>query len=265
MATTGASSGTATGASGGGATEPPRGGFLVFGATGGTGQALCAQLGAAGFPVTAAGRDPEKLAALAAELGCATVRVDLGEPATIRTAFTEAAERHDGLRGAANLIGTVLLKPAHMIRDAEWDETILVNLTSSFWIIREAARTMKQGGAVALVASAAARSGIPNHEAIAAAKGGIIGLTLSAAATYAPTHLRFNCVAPGLVQTPLTQRIWGHEKSRAVSKAMHPLGRLGQPEDVARALFWLLDPAQSWVTGQVLGVDGGLATLRPRA
>jgi NAD(P)-dependent dehydrogenase (short-subunit alcohol dehydrogenase family) len=115
-----------------------------------------------------------------------------------------------------------------------------------------------------LCATAAARAGFANHEAIAAAKGGVMGLMLSAAATYAPRGIRVNCVAPGLVETPLTARITGNETALEASRAMHALGRIGHPEEVASAIAWLLDPENSWITGQTIGVDGGLGTLRPR-
>ena len=98
----------------------------------------------------------------------------------------------------------------------------------------------------------------------AAAKAGVIGLTLSAAATYAPRGIRVNCVAPGLVRTPMTARITANEASLKASTAMHALGRIGDPADVAGAIEWLLGPDSGWVTGQVLGVDGGLASVRAR-
>ena len=120
------------------------------------------------------------------------------------------------------------------------------------------------GGSVVLVSSAAARLGLANHEAIAAAKAGVIGLTLSAAATYAARGLRVNCVAPGLVRTPLTARITGSPAATQASLGMHALGRLGEPDDVAAAIAYLLSPEAGWVSGEVLGVDGGLATLRAR-
>jgi len=115
-----------------------------------------------------------------------------------------------------------------------------------------------------LVSSAAARVGLPNHEAIAAAKAAVIGLTLSAAATYASYGVRVNCVAPGLVRTPATARITSNEASLRMSEQMHALGRIGEPEDVASAIAWLLAPGAGWVTGQVIGVDGGLSSVRSR-
>ena len=112
--------------------------------------------------------------------------------------------------------------------------------------------------------SAAAWLGLANHEAIAAAKAGIVGLVLAAAASFGERGIRVNAVAPGLVRTALTERISTSDAARRASTAMHARGRLGELSDVAAAMAWLLDPAQSWVTGQVLGVDGGLATVRTR-
>lgn len=113
-----------------------------------------------------------------------------------------------------------------------------------------------------LCSSAAARIGLANHEAIAAAKAGVIGLTLAAAATYAPRNIRVNCVAPGLVDTTLTAKIMGNEAALKASIGMHALGRVGKPEHIASAIAWLLGPGNDWVTGQVWGVDGGLANVR---
>ena len=115
-----------------------------------------------------------------------------------------------------------------------------------------------------LVSSVAARLGLTNHEAIAAAKAGVSGLVLAAAASYAARGIRVNAVAPGLVRTPLTARLTQNEATLKASVAMHPLGRIGEPADIASAIEWLLNPAQGWVTGQVLSVDGGMGAVRPR-
>lgn len=239
--------------------------YVVTGASGGIGSALCRALRAGGARVLCASRPSERLERLAAETGGEAFAMDARDPDQVNAAFERAMEKFGRLDGAVNCIGSILLKPAHLTSDAEWDETIVLNLNTAFYVLRATARkTGSDGGSVVLVSTAAARTGLPNHEAIAAAKGGVIGLTLSAAASYAARRLRVNCVAPGLVESPLTQRITSNERAREASIAMHPMGRLGRPEDVARAVLWLLDPEQSWVTGQVLGVDGGLGTIRAK-
>lgn len=166
--------------------------------------------------------------------------------------------------GVAVFAGSLLLKPAHLTSRDAYDEVIAASLTTAFAAVRAAGRHMRSGGAVVLLSSAAAMDGYANHEAIAAAKAGIIGLTLSAAATYATQNLRVNAIAPGLVETRLTAALTGSEQARAASDAMHALPRLGRPEDVGRAVAFLLDPANEWITGQVLAVDGGLSRVRPR-
>jgi len=106
---------------------------------------------------------------------------------------------------------------------------------------------------------------LPSHEAIAAAKAGVVGLVRSAAATYAAKGIRVNAVEPGLVDTPMSAGITGNEMMLRASTAMHPLGRIGRPEEIASLITWLLSDSGSWVTGQVIGVDGGLGSLRAKA
>lgn len=241
---------------------------VVFGATGGSGEALCTRLSAGGAQVIAVGRDEQKLAALG-EAGAVarTVIADSTEFGSVEAAINETVADFGHVDGVANLVGSLILKPAHTTSAEDWQEVIAVNLTSAFAVLRAAAKVMsraEQGGAVVLVSSAAARTGLANHDAISAAKAGVIGLTLSAAATYGPRGVRINAVAPGLVQTPMTERIWSSAASLAASVGMHALGKIGQPDDVAAAIYFLLDPTNDWITGQVLGVDGGLGTVRAR-
>jgi 3-oxoacyl-[acyl-carrier protein] reductase len=239
---------------------------LVIGAAGGIGSALVRRLVASGGKVYLAGRDATRLETLATELGMPWGTVEATDPDAIDGVADRAVAELGGLDGLANCAGSILLKPAHLTSTADWQATIATNLTSAFGCVRAAGRLMKgEGGSVVLVSSAAARVGLANHEAIAAAKAGIIGLVLSAAATYAKQKVRFNAVAPGLVRTPLSKGLLSSELAEKASVGMHPLGRLGEPDEVAAAIQWFLDPAQGWITGQVLGIDGGLADLRGRA
>ncbi len=239
---------------------------LVIGAAGGIGSALVRRLVASGGKVFLAGRDATRLETLATELGMPWGTVEATDPDAIDGVADRAVAELGGLDGLANCAGSILLKPAHLTSAADWQATIATNLTSAFGCVRAAGRLMKgEGGSVVLVSSAAARVGLANHEAIAAAKAGIIGLVLSAAATYAKQKVRFNAVAPGLVRTPLSKGLLSSELAEKASVGMHPLGRLGEPDEVAAAIQWFLDPAQGWITGQVLGIDGGLADLRGRA
>ncbi len=238
---------------------------LVLGATGTVGSALARRLVKAGDRVLLAGRDDSRLAELAGELDQPTATFDALDTSSIDDLVADAAKTLGRLDGVAHCVGSILLKPAHIVKDDEWRETIDVNLTSAFAVVRAATKAMRsEGGSIVLVSTAAARTGIPNHEAIAAAKAGVEGLAVSAASTYADRGIRVNVVAPGLVKSRMSESIWQNEASASASESMHALGRLGEGDDVASAIAWLLDPANSWTTGQVLGVDGGLATLRPK-
>jgi len=238
---------------------------MILGGSGGIGSAVARLVVAGGGRVFLAGRDAAKLDAVGSELEMPWAAVDATDPDAIDACADAAAAALGGLTGIANCVGSLLLKPAHSTSAAEWTATLATNLTSGFGCVRAAGRLMKaDGGSVVLVSSAAARIGLANHEAIAAAKAGLEGLARSAAATYARQRIRFNVVAPGLVRTPLTRGLVANELAEKASLAMHPLGRLGEPDDVARAIAWLLDPAQSWITAQVLGVDGGLADVKAR-
>lgn len=238
--------------------------YLLLGGAGGIGAATARRLSASGAQIFLAGRSEEPLAALGSEIGAKYFVGDLTTFDAVDAAFAAAQEAIGPLAGVANLVGSIILKPAHLTREPEYHTTIAQNLTTAFATVRAAGRVMTNGGSVVLVATAAARHGLANHEAIAAAKGGVIALARSAAATYASKGLRFNVVAPGLVRTPMASRITSNAAAEEASASMHALGRIGEPDDVAPAVAWLLGNDALWVTGQEIGVDGGLATVRSR-
>lgn len=238
--------------------------YLILGAGGGIGSALARRLAAGGATLMLVGRREEPLAALASELGAQYSTADVTDFAEVDRVTDLAHAMIGRLDGVANCVGSLLLKPAHLTKAEEFHATIAANLTTAFAAVRSAARVMTGGGSVVLCSSAAARMGLANHDAIAAAKAGVLGLTLSAAATYGSRGLRVNAVAPGLVRTPLTTRITSSAPASEASRSMHALGRLGEPEDVANLIAWLLGDQSSWVTGQCYGIDGGLGTVRSK-
>jgi 3-oxoacyl-[acyl-carrier protein] reductase len=243
------------------------GGVLIIGGAGSIGRAVARRLLDRRTSVMLAGRDEQRLREAADSLASehvATQVLDARQPEAVVQAAARTAEQHGNLDGVVNCAGSILLKPAHLTTEAEWRETLDLNLTTAFAAVRAAALTNKHGGSVVLLSSAAARTGLANHEAIAAAKAGVIGLTLSAAASYAGRRMRVNCVAPGLVDSAMAEPITRRPAARKASEAMHPLGRIASADEVASAISWLLDDEQSFITGQVIGVDGGLASIRGR-
>ena len=240
--------------------------YIVIGAYGGIGSALARRLAARGARLLLAGREDVRLASLAAQIGAQTFGLDATNVRQVEACFKHATQLFGSLNGVANCVGSLLLKPAHLLSEDDWDATLNTNLKSAFATVRAATLTMAQtGGSIVLLSTAAARIGLANHEAISAAKAGIEGLALAAAATYAARGIRVNCVAPGMTRTPLTAKLLQNESMAKASASMHALGRIGEPDDVASAIEWLLDPVQSWVTGQVIGVDGGLSRIRTRS
>jgi NAD(P)-dependent dehydrogenase (short-subunit alcohol dehydrogenase family) len=236
---------------------------IIVGAAGGIGQAVCKLLAEQGGEAFLIGRSSETLKVIAGQYGWGFAVADGSDWTQLDSVVSSAEGLFGEINAAINLAGSVILKPMHLTSRADWDLTVNANLTSAAGLMRACIpRMVSNGGSVVLMSSAAASIGLSNHEAIAACKAGVEGLVRSAAATYAAKRIRVNAVAPGLVRTSLTERIWSNSKSAEVSLSMHPLGRFGEPEDIARAILWLASPDQSWVTGQVIGVDGGLGRLK---
>lgn len=240
-----------------------QGKFAILGASGGIGSALARLLVHHGHSVFLLGRDLSKVSDLGKELGASYTVRDVFDFSGVEAMLNEASESLGGLTGVACLTGSLVLKPAHLTSESDLSDLVAAHLTPAFAAVRASVKHFRgQGGSIALVSSAASLIGLANHEGIAAVKGAINGLTLSAAATYAKDKIRVNAVAPGLVETPLTVKITASDVALKASTAMHPLGRIGQAEEIASALYFFLDAKNSWITGQILAIDGGLSGLK---
>ena len=227
--------------------------YLIIAASSAIGQEIVRGLISEGHTVYTTARDETK------------IKPDERLDATDFDAVDDVFKRAGKIDGVVNCSGSLLLKSAHMTTKSEYQSVIDASLTTSFATIRAAGKNMKEGGSVVLISSAAALTGLANHEAIAAAKAGIIGLVQSAAATYAASGLRVNAIAPGMIDTPLTRQLTSSPLMLKASIAMHSLGRIGTTRDIVNGVIFLLNPLNNWITGQVLAIDGGLSVVHPRA
>lgn len=241
------------------------GNFLIIAGSSDIGFATAKKLRAQGHQVHLTGRKESVVTDLAREIDASSSPLDASDFAAVIDVFHLAEEKLGSIDGVVNCAGSFLLKAGHLTAESEYENIIKANLQTAFAVVHAAGKTMTpRGGSVVLLSSAAALVGLSNHEAISAAKAGVIGLALAAAATYSNSNLRFNVVAPGLIATKLTQSLTANPLARKISETMHPLGRLGTSDDVASAIIFFLEAENSWITGQVLAVDGGLSQVRPK-
>jgi NAD(P)-dependent dehydrogenase (short-subunit alcohol dehydrogenase family) len=234
---------------------------LIYGAVGGVGEATARRLIAQGRTVHLAARRATELGSLTRELGCTGTVCDVLDTGQLQLATAEAGGRLSGLVFAVGSID--IASVARASRDA-FRASFELNAVSAAEAVRVAAPALKAGkGSVVLFSTVAASQGFQNHAVIAAAKGAVEGLVLSFAADLAP-DVRVNAVAPSLMRTPLGAQLTSNAKIAEAIAAMHPVGRLGEADDAAALTAFLLSPEAGWITGQVIGVDGGRSTVRTK-
>lgn len=238
--------------------------IIIFGGAGAIGAALARRLAARGDRVHLAGRDADRLAAVASETGAGLSVCDVTDPAAIAAAVAEGAAE-GGLAGLVYAAGTINLKPLASLAEADFERDWRVNALGAALALKAAAPHLKaaEAASVVLFSTVAVRQGFAAHASVSMAKGAVEGLTLALAAELAP-KVRVNCIAPSLTRTPLAEGLTRNEAlAKGVAEA-HALRRLGEAEDSAALAAFLLGPEAGWITGQVMGVDGGRSTLRTK-
>lgn len=160
--------------------------------------------------------------------------------------------------------GTINLKPFHRISISDFQQELEVNFLGAVRVLQACMKGLKKSdqASVVLYSTVAVQTGLGFHSGIASAKGAIEGLTRSLAAEWAPSHIRVNAIAPSLTDTPLASGLLSTEEKKEASGKRHPLGRIGTPEDIAASTVFLLSLQSSWMTGQILHLDGGMSSLK---
>ncbi|MBD1366910.1 SDR family oxidoreductase [Mucilaginibacter sp. ZT4R22] len=230
--------------------------ILVVGGSSGIGLAIIKQLSAKGATVYNASRS------VSAEWPNGVNHIPLD---VLDDASQLAGLLPEQLHGLVYSVGSINLKPFNRLSKDDFLNDYRLNVLGAAAVIQQSLKALKNAGeaSVVLFSTVAATVGMGFHASIASAKGAINGLTISLAAELSPNHIRVNAVAPSLTDTPLAKNLLSSDEKREASAKRHPLGKFGTPDDLAAAAIFLLSGDSSWITGQILGVDGGLSSIKP--
>jgi NAD(P)-dependent dehydrogenase (short-subunit alcohol dehydrogenase family) len=231
--------------------------YLIFGATGSVGSSLAEQLKNSGNDIHLVARNESEVKAIAEKLGCTYTVVDVLEDGFIEKVKSDINE----IKGIAYCVGSIDLKPLRMVTEADMNKCMKLNLYSAIEAIKGYQESLKKNkGSVVLFSTVAAQRGFTNHTIIASAKAAVEGLTVTLAAEFAP-NIRVNCIAPSLSKSKIAEPMLKNPViAEGIAKA-HPLKRLGEGKDSAALARFLITGESSWITGQIIAVDGGRSKL----
>jgi NAD(P)-dependent dehydrogenase (short-subunit alcohol dehydrogenase family) len=240
---------------------------LVTGGTSGIGRAIALGFAQAGAKVCAGSTNPEKVSAIAKELGQGhhAVQMDVSNESSVRSAIAETAKKFGRLDIVVNAAGVIMRKPSLELETADFERIVRVNLTGSFIVCREAARVMKdqppgdkgQRGNIVLIASLNSFISLSEVLAYACSKSGVLGLVRGLANEWGPIGIRVNGIAPGVIPTDLNRPLIEGTPRGASLKGHTTLGRFGDADELVGAAIYLASPSASYVTGETVIVDGG--------
>ncbi len=231
--------------------------YLIFGATGSVGSNLAEQLKKSGNDIHLVARNEGEVKIISEKLDCSFTVADVLENGFIEKIKSDI----DEIKGIAYCVGSIDLKPLRMVTEADMNKCMKLNLYSAIETIKGYQESLKKNkGSIVLFSTVAAQRGFTNHSIIASTKAAIEGLTVSLAAEFAP-NIRVNCIAPSLSKSKIAEPMLKNSTiAEGIAKA-HPLKRLGEGKDSASLAKFLITEDSSWITGQVIAVDGGRSKL----
>jgi len=231
--------------------------YLIFGATGSVGSSLAEQLKSSGNDIHLVARNESEVKIISEKLGCSYTVADVLEDGFIEKVKSDIND----IKGIAYCVGSIDLKPLRMVTEADMNKCMKLNLYSAIEVIKGYQESLKKNkGSIVLFSTVAAQRGFTNHTIIASAKAAVEGLTVTLAAEFAP-NIRVNCIAPSLSKSKIAEPMLKNPAiAEGIAKA-HPLKRLGEGKDSAALAKFLITEESSWITGQIIAVDGGRSKL----
>jgi NAD(P)-dependent dehydrogenase (short-subunit alcohol dehydrogenase family) len=234
---------------------------IITGGGSGIGKAIAIAFAREGAKVVIAGRESKKLDRAAAEIGgeCLAVSADVSSAGDVQKLISAALERFEHINILVNNAAVLLPGTAESLSEEDFDQTFNINVRGLWLLSRAVLPHMRAagGGSIINIASVLSLVGARNRVAYAASKGAVMAMTKAMALDHAAENIRVNCIAPGIVATEMVEKFNSDQAARRQREAMHPMGRFGQPEDVANAAVFLASDESRWTTGSVITIDGG--------